>query len=81
MLFCFVCPEESTFETRKNGFYFPSTALVSRNKKYILLDNLGSKDNLVIKFDQFMCKKKFFSKKIYNKYGLETCVYKEKLNL
>ena len=44
------------------------------NKKHILLNNLGSKHSLVIKFGQFMYyyKRKCFIKKLYKKYGPET---------
>ena len=44
------------------------------NTKHILLNNLGSKRSLVMKFDQFMqyYKRKFFIKKFYEKCGLKT---------
>ena len=44
------------------------------NKKHILLNNLGSKHSVVMKFGQFIqCyKRKFFIKKLYKKCGLET---------
>ena len=43
------------------------------NTKHILLNNLGSKCSLVMKFDQFMQYYKiiFFIKKFYEKCGLE----------
>ena len=42
--------------------------------KHILLNNLGSKWSLVMKFGQFMQYDKiiFFIKKLYEKFGLET---------
>ena len=53
-------------------------------EKYVLLDNLGSKHSLVMKFDQMMqyCKRKILIKKPYINYDLETssrpyCVYRE----
>ena len=44
------------------------------NTKHILLNNLGSKCILVIKFGQFMqyYKMIFFIKKFYERYGMET---------
>ena len=44
------------------------------NTKHILLNNLGSKRSLVMKFGQFMQYYKiiFFIKKFYKKCGLET---------
>ena len=44
------------------------------NTKHILLNNLGSKCSLVMKFGQFMQYYKiiFFIKKIFEKCGLET---------
>ena len=40
--------------------------------KHILLNNLGSKRKLVMKFDQFILQNIFFIKKFYEKCGLET---------
>ena len=44
------------------------------NTKHILLNNLGSKRSLVMRFGQFMKYYKIyvFIKKFYEKYGLET---------
>ena len=43
----------------------------ARNTKHILLNNLGSKHSLVIKFGQFLqyYEAKFFIKKFYKKCG------------
>ena len=56
----------------------------AENKKYILLNNLGSKDGLLIKFGQLMSysKRNNIIKKFYKKCGLKTssrlfCVCKE----
>ena len=76
VLVCFLSLNESTFQTRKNVFYFTSKALFvlekikfqnsafsnfmtssnasAQNKKYISLNNLGSKYSLLMKFGQFM---------------------------
>ena len=96
LLVHFVCLKESTWERRKNAFYFTSKALLvfeiikfkhfrysnimtssnaqAWNRKHILLNNLGSKHSLVMKFGQFMQYYKiiFFIKKFYEKCGLET---------
>ena len=55
-----------------------------KNKKYILLNNFGSKHNLSMKFDQIMSNstKNNFIKKFYELCGLKTssrpfCVSKE----
>ena len=93
-LVCFVCLQESTYETRKNAFYFTSKALFileiikfqhfrysnimtssnaqAWNTKHILLNNLGSKCSLVMKFGQFMQYYKIIlSKRFYRKCGME----------
>ena len=59
LLGCFVCLKESSYETRKNVFYFTSQ---------------GSEHSLVMKFGRFMYnyKMKFFIKKFYEKCGSET---------
>ena len=46
----------------------------ARNKRYILLNNLGNKHSLVMKFGQFTrdYKRNIFMKKTYKKCGLET---------
>ena len=56
----------------------------AKNKKYILLNNLGSKHSLLMKFGQFMSyyKRKKIIKKFYKNCNLETSsrpfyVYKE----
>ena len=76
LLVCFVCLKQSTWERKKNVFYFTSKALLifeiikfkhfrysyimtssnaqAWNTKHILLNNLGSKRSLVMKFGQFM---------------------------
>ena len=96
LLVCFICLKKSTFETRKNVFYFTLKALVILeiirfwlfrysdvmmssnaqvwNAKHILLNNLGSRHSLVMKFGQFMkhFRINFFIKTIYEKCCLET---------
>ena len=48
----------------------------TQHKKYVLLNNLGSKDNLLMKFDQFMSyyKRKNFIKKLYTKTAAQKLV-------
>ena len=47
---------------------------LSINKKYILLNNLGSKHGLLMKFGLFISysKRNNFNKKFYKRYGLKT---------
>ena len=61
-----------------------SSNALAQNKKYISLNNLGSKHSLFMKFGQFMSqyKRKNFIKKFFKNYGLKTssrpfCVCKE----
>ena len=70
---------------KSNQYHFmtSSNAWVS-NKKYILLNYLGSKDSLLMKFDQFLsyCKRNNFIKIFYKICDLETisrpsCVCRE----
>ena len=61
-----------------------SSNALAQNKKYISLNNLGSKHSLFMKFGQFMSqyKRKNFIKKFFKNCGLKTssgpfCVCKE----
>ena len=87
LLVCFSSLKESTSKTWKSVFNllrklfsFPRKSIkildiqVSLNKKYILVNNLGSKQNLVMKIGQFVyyCKRKKFIKKLYKNWNLKT---------
>ena len=84
-LFIFANLKNTTCETRKNVFYFTSKVLFdlkfhdvikcqSMKKKYFSLNDVESKHNLFIKFDQFMSyyKRKQFIKKFYKNCVLKT---------
>ena len=78
---CFLFHFESSFRSWDNQILIfqiikchDVIKCLTLNKKHILLNNLGSKHNLVMKLGQFMYyyKRKFLIKKLYKKYGPET---------
>ena len=90
---CFLFHSKSSFRSWENQILDEnkiswrsqmSKTKICRNKKYILLSNLGSKHSLLMKFCQLchITKKRKFIKKFYKKYSTKTstrpfCIYKE----
>ena len=76
--------EKSKIQNFRYSSFLTSSNAYAKSKQYLLLNNLGSKHSLLIKFGQFMSyyKRKYFIKKLQKNYDQEIrvrsfCVYKE----